>query len=157
MSPLGQVHFVFALVGIASGTAVVMRRKGDRYHRTLGHMYLTSLIALNVTSLFMYRLTGAFNFFHAAALASLFFVTVGTAAVVWRWPRKYWLRRHAYFITGSYVGLLAAAAAESATRFLRIPFNLSVFLATTAVMVVGFYLMLTRVEPAIRGLGRVRD
>ena len=46
---------------------------------TCTFLRFTGLVAVNVTSLTMYRLTGTFNVFHGAALASLFFLIAGMA------------------------------------------------------------------------------
>ncbi len=146
MSSLGWTHLVFALVALAAGAAVLLTDKGTRLHRTLGHVYATSMISLNITALFIYRLTGRFNVFHALALVSLLGLALGLGAVLLRRPRGDWLARHAHFLSGSYVGLVAAAAAEAAARA-PVPgwrFGPAVALATLVVTLVGFYLMRRR-------------
>jgi len=61
MSTLGWVHLTFGAVALLAGTAVVLLRKGTRWHRTMGHVYLTNMVALNVSALFIYRLFGRFG------------------------------------------------------------------------------------------------
>jgi uncharacterized membrane protein len=114
MSTLGAAHFAAALAALALGLVVLIERKGTLTHRLIGCGYVTAMILLNVTALGVYRLTGHFGPFHALALVSLATVIAGVA-VVWR-RRPNWLRRHYDFMAWSYVGLLAAACAESATR-----------------------------------------
>jgi uncharacterized membrane protein len=46
MSTLGMIHMIFGIVALVAGTAVVLTRKGTRAHRSLGHVYLTSMIRL---------------------------------------------------------------------------------------------------------------
>ena len=50
-------------------------------------------------------------------------------------------RIHAFYMTGSYVGLMAALAAETFTRSSILPFWWSVWGATFAVIAVGVWLM----------------
>ena len=71
MDTLGSIHVVFGLCALVIGTLVVLIRKGTRFHRAIGHGYFASMLGLNVTALLIYRLTGNFNFFHAAALFKL--------------------------------------------------------------------------------------
>lgn len=116
MSPLGWIHTIFGLAALLAGSAVVLLPKGTRWHRTLGHFYLTSMLSLNLTSLFIYDLFGGFGPFHWMAVASLATLAAGLVPVLTRRPKGRWLGLHAGIISGSYVGLLAAAAAEVTSR-----------------------------------------
>lgn len=118
MSSLGTVHFVFSLAALAFGAWVLLIRKGTRWHRTVGHLYATSMVGLNVTALFLYRMTGRFGPFHVFALVAL--VTLGLAmyTVLFRRPRDGWMEAHATWMAWSYIGLCAAAVSETATRLL---------------------------------------
>ena len=116
MSTLGLIHTVFATVALVAGAAVLLLRKGTRWHRTLGHMYLTSMIALNTSAFFIYDLFGNFGPFHWMAVASLVTLLAGMIPVLTRRPKGHWLAVHAGFISGSYVGLVAGAAAEVTSR-----------------------------------------
>ena len=144
MSTLGLIHVVFGLLALLTGTLVLFIRKGTRYHRTLGHWYFACMLGLNVTALLIYRLTGKFNFFHVAALFSLAFLVVGLSTVIFLRPRKVWVERHAYFMTGSYIGLLAAAAAEVTTRVPGWPLGLTAGLTSAIIIFGGVYLMTRR-------------
>ncbi len=151
MSTLGLVHVVFGLVALAAGTAVVLTRKGTRWHRTLGHMYLTTMIGLNVTGLFIFNLFGHFGPFHWLAVASLLTLIAGLVPVFTRRPRGRWLEWHAAFINGSYVGLVAATAAEITSR---IPgteeyFGLVVGLTSALIMGIGGFLIQRTMQTSI--------
>lgn len=152
--PLGVTHLAFALGAVFFGTVVVLTRKGQRMHRTLGHMYFTCLLATNITALFLYDLTGEFNFFHASALFSLVVVIFGMVPIFTRKPKanRRWLFRHAYFMSGSYVGVMAAFVAEIAVRAPGMDFGVAVAIATLLVSAVGVYLIATRVPRAIADL-----
>lgn len=104
------------MIALLAGTAVLFLKKGDRWHRTLGHVYLTNMIALNVSALFIYKLYGRFGPFHWMALGSLLTLILGMIPVFTRRPKGDWLELHAAFINGSYVGLFAATAAEITSR-----------------------------------------
>ena len=152
MDVLGSIHVVFGLCALLTGTLVVFIRKGTRYHRTIGHWYFASMLGLNVTGLLIYRLTGNFNFFHASALFSLTLLLIGLGSVVLLRPKKASLERHAYFMSGSYVGVVAAAASEVTARVPGWPLGAAVGLTTTFVVFVGVAFMARRTPLALERL-----
>jgi len=91
--------------------------------------------------------------FHVAALLSLASVIGGLVPVRRRRPTGAWLTHHAYWMARSYVGLLAAAAAETVSRVPASPFWRMVGLASGMVVLVG-KLVIDRTVPAT--LGRYR-
>lgn len=137
MSTLGWVHITFGIVALAAGAAVVLTRKGTRWHRTLGHVYLTNMLALNITALFIYNLYGSFGPFHWMALASLLTLIVGMVPVFTRRPKGRWLDQHAAFISGSFVGLVAATAAEITSRLPGTEANFGLVVGATTALVIG--------------------
>jgi len=52
-----------------------------------------------------------------------------------------WKARHAYFMSGSYVGLIAAFAAETLTRWISLPFFAGVAVVSFSVIFLGVVLM----------------
>lgn len=122
--PLGQVHLIFALVALLMGPVIFLRRKGDWLHRACGLIYTGAMIALNVSALLNYDLTGSANMFHVFALFSL--ATVIPAWTSIRKAKKTGETRHFFrhgtLMIGSYYGLVMAAVAEVTTR--RFPFML---------------------------------
>lgn len=156
MSTLGWVHTVFGLVALVSGTGVILMVKGSRMHRTVGHVYVTSMLALNVSALLIYRLTGHFNAFHAFALFSFVNLLGGMGTVLLRRPKRRWLPMHAAFLTGSYVGVVAATAAEIVSRVPGWHFGLSVGVATLVITGIGAYLIATRMEGALKKMNHQR-
>ena len=137
MSTLGWIHMIFGIVSLLAGTTVVLLRKGTRWHRTLGHVYLTSMISLNVTALFIYRLFGHFGPFHWLALSSLLTLMAGMVPVFTRRPKGSWLELHAAFINGSYVGLVAATAAEVTSRIPGTEAMFGLVVGVTSALVIG--------------------
>lgn len=118
MSTLGVVHLVFAVLAILTGAVVLLLPKGTRWHRTVGHLYVASMLGVIVTAFSIYRLFGGFGVFHLAAVAALVTIVPGMAFVLLRRPRSSWLERHAGWMAGSYIGLMAAFAAETTTRWI---------------------------------------
>jgi uncharacterized membrane protein len=143
---------VFGLVALMAGAAVLLLHKGTRWHRTLGHLYLTNMLALNISALFIYRLFGGFGPFHWLALVSLVTLIAGMVPVFTRRPQGHWLDLHASFINGSYVGLVAATAAEITSRLPGTEESFGLVVAGTSILVVavGGYLIQTRTPTSIR-------
>lgn len=127
------------MLAIGLGGAVVVMRKGTPRHRWLGRAYLVGMLLLNVSALMIYELFGGFGMFHWAALASLATVLAGYLEARRRKPG--WKVRHAFYMSGSYVGLIAALAAEILTRTPLLPFFGSVAVASFSVIAVGLWLM----------------
>ena len=94
-----------------------------------------------VTALAIYRLFGGFGPFHVAALVSLVTVLMGTIPARRRQPRGKWLERHYYWMTWSYVGLLAAAGSEAVTRIPQTRFWWMVIAATLPVVAGGAWVI----------------
>jgi uncharacterized membrane protein len=146
---VGFVHVVFSVAAIVLGTAVILTRKGTRKHRSLGRAYFVMMLAVNGTALMLYELFGRFGPFHWMALASLGVVLLGY------WPTRArhvgWKAQHAYFMTGSYVGLLAALASEISTRVANVPFFEAVAVASFVVIAVGVWLMRRLIPRTLSG------
>ncbi len=116
MPQIGPLHLVSAIAALVAGGWVLLRQKGTRNHRQVGYAYAASMLVLNVTALLIYRLTGSFGPFHVAALASLATLLAGIIPARRRLPAASWLDRHYFFMAWSYLGLVAAAIAETSTR-----------------------------------------
>jgi uncharacterized membrane protein len=103
----------------------------------MGWVYAISMIGLNATALGIYDLFGRFGPFHWASLASLATVLLAIVPLVRKRPKGLWVEQHAQLMSWSYVGLLAAAAAEFFTRVPGFDFWWAVFVASFAVIVGG--------------------
>ena len=119
---------------------------GWKSHPCHGQRSIPFSIERNLTALMIYELFGGFRPFHWMAVASLAVLLIGY------WPARRrlpgWRTRHAYYMTGSYVGLLAAFASEIATRTLSVSFFNAVAIATFVVIGLGVWLM-RRLLPGI--------
>ena len=164
MTLLGQFHLAAAVVSLASGAWVLRQRKGTKQHRRLGWVYAAAMVSVNASALWIYRLTGSFGPFHVAALISLATLLAGISAA---WRRKPgdrdWLRRHYAYMSWSYIGLVAAAVAEVATRVSAVQaiaggptmaFWTAVALASIAVFVIGATMIRRRERDVLRPFQR---
>ena len=118
-------------------------RKGTRRHRWLGRSYVVAMLGLNGTAFMTYELFGGFGAFHWMAVISLASVLYGYIPT-WN-KRPGWKTKHAFFMAGSYVGLIAALAAETFTRTSILPFWWSVWGASLLVIFVGVRIMMSRI------------
>lgn len=69
LSLLGWVHTAGCLCALALGAKVLIGQKGTSWHRLSGHLYLGSILVINLTALGIYR-RGMFYFPHWFAVAA---------------------------------------------------------------------------------------
>lgn len=136
MTATGIIHTALGVAALACGLGVLLRPKGTRGHRILGWAYVASMGGLLATAFLIYRLFGGFGPFHWAAVAGAATLAGGLVAVRQR-PRGAWRERHAYLMSYSYLGLLAATAAEIATRVPGVQFAAGAAVASVAVLGAG--------------------
>jgi uncharacterized membrane protein len=115
---LSLFHTVCGVGCLVLGAFVFFNVKGTGLHRTVGTAYVLAMIALNMTALCIYHLTGSFNLFHLFAVLSLAMVFIGWAQVVFRRHFRRWFYRHYTYMCWSYAGLVAASSNEA---FVRLP------------------------------------
>lgn len=135
---LGQIHFLLAVVAIVSGGVTVAMRKGTGGHRLIGFVYAVAMIGMLGTALLIYNLTGTFGAFHVLAVFSSATLIAGLVPALLRKPdNQRWVEIHAFSMSWSYVGLLAAAAAETFTRVPDTSFWWAVVVASGVVVAIG--------------------
>lgn len=134
---LSGLHIGTAISALIFGLCVFFTRKGTRLHKQFGYAYFFNMFGLNISALFIYRLTGHFGPFHGAALASLLTLFAGFIAAYLRLPQSRWLELHYEFMNWSYVGLVAAGVSEATTRIPSTPFWPAVFAGTAIVFIIG--------------------
>jgi len=107
------MHVVAALSALLAGVAVLILPKGTQTHRAMGTAYVITLVLVNVAALSLHR-ENLFGVFHALAVASLVTLTVGLSPLLMgkRSPRV--IATHAFCMTWSYVGLVAAGCGQLA-------------------------------------------
>ena len=150
-SEIGGVHLFAACAALGLGFIVLMLRKGTNLHRAIGLCYVMAMLTVNGSALMLYHLTGHFEIFHALALVSLAGIVSGVAAAIFRWQN--WIETHYRAMSFSYVGLLAAAAAEAIVRVpvLQVrtaPVAIAIGVAIAILATVGGRIAVRRLRPA---------
>lgn len=147
MSTLGLAHTLLASIALGLGAYVLWRPKGGRWHRSFGHLYFSLMVAMNITGLFMTQLFGGFGPFHWMAVVTLLILMIGISTVLLRWPAQGWRKLHGHFMAASYVALVAGLGSEIGSRLPSVPRSVGIIVPAALVVVVGCYLIITRIEP----------
>lgn len=152
MSNVGLIHTVSGYLALTFGAGIILLRKATTLHRIAGYLYVASMVVLNVSALAIYRVFHTFGPFHVLALVSLASVVAGLVPALRR--RSGWLAAHYKWMCWSYVGLLAATAAEIGVHLLpqlppviRLGFA---FFAPPLVVLVGSYLLRKRQQQTLK-------
>jgi uncharacterized membrane protein len=153
---LGTIHVVFAIAALIIGAIVVFRPKGGHRHRTLGYFYAIFLLSVNISALSVYEEAVGMGPFHILAVISLVTLISGFIPAFLRRPVSSWLGLHAYFISWSYVGLVAAGVAQIVTMWSSLPALFAVGLPSILVVIIGGLLIHTRVPKILSGLASGR-
>lgn len=146
---MGLLHTAFACGALIGGTFVIVAAKSTRRHLLVGRLYGICMLLLNISALLVYNLSGRFGPFLLPALISLLTLVAGLWPVCRRRPG--WPVRHAYYMSWSFCGLLAAAAAEAASRVPGWDFLWSVTISSLLVLLGGGWVITRRVPPAVKG------
>jgi uncharacterized membrane protein len=111
LSALGWVHTFACLCALAAGGVLLGGPKGTARHRSVGRLYLVSMLVTNVTALGIYR-NGVFFFPHWFAVAALIAITIGFVCVRLHRPRAYWRNAHLTCMVASYYMLIGGGVNE---------------------------------------------
>ena len=108
---VGQTHFACALVALVSGGLVLGFAKATRTHSIFGYVYFLAMLAVNVSALLKYDLTGAPNMFHVFAVISLLTIAAGFGFIqaFKRTERVGPARAHGVVMVWSYFGLVTGS------------------------------------------------
>ncbi|MET1012650.1 MAG: DUF2306 domain-containing protein [Actinomycetota bacterium] len=106
-------HVAAAISALLAGAAVLLRPKGTRSHRRIGTVYVVALVLVNVAALSLHR-ENAVGVFHGLAVASLVTIGVGLSPLLLGKRSETAIATHAYCMTWSYAGLVAAGCGQLA-------------------------------------------
>lgn len=148
----GILHIVAAVLALLAGLAVFGRPKGSRVHRALGRTYVVLMVVVNASALVTFEETGEVGPFHVLAILSLATVVAGLGCLFARRPVGAWRGIHAYLMTWSWVGLLAAGASQLATMAMPGRQGLTVAGTSLAVCVVAGWIIHTRMPRILLAL-----
>lgn len=102
-----QLHVLAAVAAIALGGLIFAMRKGRAFHRTVGWIWVTLMLATAVSSLFIVGLNGdVWSFIHLLSGWTLIVLPLGMWAA-----RKGRVASHRKTMTGLYLGVSTVAAA----------------------------------------------
>jgi uncharacterized membrane protein len=108
---LATGHVGAAVSALLAGAAVLLLPKGTRTHRVIGTAYVAAIVLVNVAALSLHR-ENTFGVFHALAVASLVTIAVGVSPLLLGKRSPMVLATHAYCMTWSYAGLVAAGCGQ---------------------------------------------
>ncbi len=110
---MATAHVVAALSALATGGAVLLMPKGTHTHRVVGTVYVVALVLVDVAALSLHR-EHTFGVFHALAVVSLVTIAVGLSPLLFGKRSPSVIATHAYCMTWSYAGLVAAGCGQLA-------------------------------------------
>ncbi|MFP4096536.1 MAG: hypothetical protein ACLFUB_18785 [Cyclobacteriaceae bacterium] len=56
---IGAVHTVASIISLATGTQVLLMKKGSKLHKDIGYVYCLAMLLVMITAFGIYRLPGA--------------------------------------------------------------------------------------------------
>lgn len=118
---IGGLHFYSAMAALVFGALVLFYHKGTKLHRTVGYLYFSSMLILNLSALPIQRMSGGIGPFHIFVLISLPTVLAALYFPLCRRTHPNWLWHHSNLMVWSYIGLVSAFMAET---MVRLPFLL---------------------------------
>lgn len=109
----GVFHLTASLLGLLSGTYLLIAKKGSKAHWFIGRIFGFSLIIVNLSALFIYDFNdGRIGPFHYLIPVSLFFLIYGWLPMLKKKKSPKFMNRHIVGMIGASLGLWAAGATE---------------------------------------------
>ena len=103
--PLIQVHLAATLSALALGIVMLVRRKGTRWHRRLGWLWVTLMAVAALSSFFIRTIhPGHFSPIHILSVVTLLALPSGIYAI-----RRGNVQRHRWTMIGLFTGGLVIA------------------------------------------------
>jgi uncharacterized membrane protein len=139
---LATGHVAAASSALLAGAAVLLLPKGTQTHRVVGTVYVIALVLVNVAALSLHR-ENAFGVFHGLAVVSLVTIAVGLSPLLLGRRSPMVITTHAYCMTWSYAGLVAAGCGQLAVAVGRdvgawvVPVAIGTVLSMSAVVIFG--------------------
>ncbi|MBT8219480.1 MAG: DUF2306 domain-containing protein [Bacteroidia bacterium] len=111
----GLMHLIASLIALISGTVVLIKSKGTKWHKRNGYIYSVAMTIVLITSFLMYNLYGKFGIFHWLAVVSSVTLIGGLIPMYLKKPKSY-VTMHFSFMYWSVMGLYGAFIAEILVR-----------------------------------------
>ncbi|WP_081745666.1 DUF2306 domain-containing protein [Bordetella petrii] len=105
-APVIQVHAWAAIAAVALGAIVLLRKKGDAWHRWTGRCWLAVMLVTVLSSFFIHELRtwGAWSPIHILSVVTLFLLVRAYQAI-----RKRNVTRHAHLMKTAFFNALLLA------------------------------------------------
>jgi len=115
MQPVIALHIAAAVLALVLGVVVLARKKGTRSHRLLGRVWVGAMIAVALSSFWIFELRDGAgpSWIHALSVWTL----VSLALAVW-FIRRGNVRAHQGFMVGTFAGLTIAGLLAGGRGFL---------------------------------------
>lgn len=136
-SSLGWFHLATALIAMIAGAYVLVKPKGTKRHKTIGYIYVFSMILVCSSALGIYNLTGKFGIFHILAFVGFATLIAGMIPLLLKSIKRDYKVFHLWFMYYSVLGLYAAFASELSVRIPKKPFYTMVGIATGVIFLIG--------------------
>ena len=137
---LASGHVVAASSALLLGAAVLLLPKGTQTHRATGTLYSVALVLVNVAALSLHR-ENTFGVFHGLAVASLITIAFGLSPLLLGTRSPVFIATHAYCMTWSYAGLVAAGCGQLAVALGQtawvVPLVIGTVLSVSGVVIFG--------------------
>lgn len=143
-------HAAVATIALTLGAYNLLRkRKGDRSHRIVGRVWVASMYATIISSLFIRELRpGGFSWIHG--LSAFTFVTLTVALWAAMTGR---VHTHRHFVTGSYLGLVGAFIGAVAVPVRYLPRHIAERPAEVGLALFGLVVVTLAIIRASRAQG----
>ncbi len=79
---IGLVHLIVSILALITGLFVLSTTKGTKRHKQIGYVYAISMVLVNFTAFFIYKLYGKFGLFHWLAVISCLTLLAGMYPVL---------------------------------------------------------------------------
>lgn len=116
---IGLIHLITAVLALFTGTLILIKSKGSKYHKQIGYVYALSMSIMLITSFMIYRLFNGIGIFHFFSILSTYSLMRGMYAILRR-KSKNFLTQHFHNMYWSVMGLYGAFVAEI---MVRLPFS----------------------------------
>ena len=113
---IGLVHFISAVIGLPLGLGILFLIPGSRIHKRFGYIFISVLIVVNISALFIHQMGKPFGPFHILIPFSLYSLFMGVKPLYKKMDRNKKLKYHIRGMLAAALGLWAAFFAELVAR-----------------------------------------
>jgi len=135
------IHIILAVACLGIGIGIFYQTKGTKKHKTLGFLYLSALILVNITAYLITDQSGV----PLSVIISIITLFCGFLPVLLRRPKKNWFKIHAYLMCWSYVVLFDAGASQLISKIPAFQNPLGFIVPTLIMIFIGARLINSKV------------